>query len=434
MKKTIFTLIFLIIFLNLSAQKLNILVDENRFLDDFGNTILEINYQCSYKNLLFFQTEKGFSAKLGVKFSLMKNDEVVYSDEFTNRVILSEEIAIHSNRYFSDKISLTLSKSGFKIEVNFIDINSGNEKEWNSNFEILESENIFSDIEFLSGFEKPDSTNVSKFQKNEKIHFINPSHIYTAGIDDFFIYYEMNLTEKLIFSKKIIITKNDKEIFNKNSEIKGKKSKQQIYEKIDIDKFKEGYYEITIILFERKSGKYYTISDFFSIKEQRMKNIQIFPDIEKEFLLIKYFINTNRVKIWKTLTKVGKQNFIKRFWDTNNADNHNFHNLIRERVQFANKNYSAFKNGWQTDRGRIYIKYGAPDEIVKKETGLYTKYTQKKYQIWKYRTHNYYTFIFFDLYANGSFDLIYSDYDEDEISISDWKNYLGKDFDSSWLQ
>ena len=67
-------------------------------------------------------------------------------------------------------------------------------------------------------------------------------------------------------------------------------------------------------------------------------------------------------------------------------------------------------------------------------TGLDTKYTQKEYQIWKYRISDYLTYLFIDLQQNGDYRLIYSDGDEREGSWADWPSYLGSDFDESLLQ
>ncbi|MEO9805370.1 MAG: GWxTD domain-containing protein [Reichenbachiella sp.] len=45
-------------------------------------------------------------------------------------------------------------------------------------------------------------------------------------------------------------------------------------------------------------------------------------------------------------------------------------------VKFANALFSDYKNGWKTDRGMIYIVFGPPEEVTKKE----------EVEIWKYKT------------------------------------------------
>ena len=51
------------------------------------------------------------------------------------------------------------------------------------------------------------------------------------------------------------------------------------------------------------------------------------------------------------------------------------------RIRYSNKNFKVFKkDGWQTDRGRVYILYGEPTYIERNpSTEGY-----KPYEIWQY--------------------------------------------------
>ncbi len=70
------------------------------------------------------------------------------------------------------------------------------------------------------------------------------------------------------------------------------------------------------------------------------------------------------------------------------------------RFEIANEKFSGSKEGWQTDRGQTFLKYGAPDEIE-----LYTRATaERPYQLWHYRKHNW-TFKFVDEVGLGEFEL-----------------------------
>jgi len=44
----------------------------------------------------------------------------------------------------------------------------------------------------------------------------------------------------------------------------------------------------------------------------------------------------------------------------------NFMRSYFQRVEFANRCFTAFKEGWKTDRGIVYIIFGAPDEVTRK--------------------------------------------------------------------
>ena len=63
--------------------------------------------------------------------------------------------------------------------------------------------------------------------------------------------------------------------------------------------------------------------------------------------------------------------------------------------------------GWKTDRGRAYIKYGSPSNI---EPHLYDR-GFKPYELWEYNNipgAGHALFVFADLTAFGEFELIHS--------------------------
>jgi len=132
-----------------------------------------------------------------------------------------------------------------------------------------------------------------------------------------------------------------------------------------------------------------------------------------------------------------KRIFLKRFWenrDPNPVTSQNeFVEEVKVRVNYANTHFSHYQDGWESARGRIYIKYGPPFEIINDVTGINTKYTQKEYQVWKYRLNQNTTYIFLDLGGYGDYRLIYSENDDDEITLPDWRSYLGNSFKESYL-
>jgi GWxTD domain-containing protein len=76
-----------------------------------------------------------------------------------------------------------------------------------------------------------------------------------------------------------------------------------------------------------------------------------------------------------------------------------------QRVASANQNFSQYRQtlkGWQTDRGRIFILNGQPDEI---ERPTMATASMKSYELWYYRTLNR-RYIFEDRMGDGNYRLI----------------------------
>jgi len=71
------------------------------------------------------------------------------------------------------------------------------------------------------------------------------------------------------------------------------------------------------------------------------------------------------------------------------------------RIDYANTHFRSFQSGWRTDRGKIYIIYGKPDEIEHHHFELETP----PYQIWYYYNFGR-KFVFIDHSMTGDYTLI----------------------------
>jgi len=67
-----------------------------------------------------------------------------------------------------------------------------------------------------------------------------------------------------------------------------------------------------------------------------------------------------------------KKAAIDKFWVDIGGSNERAKELIKKyygRVQESNKLFSSFQEGWKTDRGMIYIVFGAPNNVSKRKNG-----------------------------------------------------------------
>ena len=89
---------------------------------------------------------------------------------------------------------------------------------------------------------------------------------------------------------------------------------------------------------------------------------------------VAYIITPQERDAYKKLrTNEERENFIELFWRRRDPDPDTDENEYREeyyeRIAYANEHYASGIPGWKTDRGRIYIMYGKPDEIETHPTG-----------------------------------------------------------------
>ncbi|MDO9577773.1 MAG: GWxTD domain-containing protein [Candidatus Cloacimonadales bacterium] len=426
------------------AESLPIAVDANRFLDQAGNTILDINYQIVYHDLKFVKTTQGFAATLETDFSLLLAENLLYHDVFTSKIVVTDEAKTKSSMQFTDKLSLPLTKSGLHFKLAFRDPVSENEAIWEYDFELIAENSLLSDLE-LSSDVRADTTNyLELFHRGNKLFMIKASHVFsTSDSDNLFVYYELyNFARDSLgcsdLQEEINLMKNDAAILQKVNQITSSDSVIYRIQTLPITELEDGYYTLEIRMIDNMSGNFETKSDFLSIKKPSSFSARMFVDLDDEFKLVSYFLAGNQLKTWKTLSETGKINYLNRFWLQNDPDptteKNEFFAEIQERIAYSNKKFSHFEQGWSTDRGRIYLKNGKPDEILEKDTGFNTKSSQKEYQIWKFRTRTNKTYIFIDSQMSGNFRLIYADGDQDESSTANWQDYLGEDFDFDFLE
>jgi len=93
-----------------------------------------------------------------------------------------------------------------------------------------------------------------------------------------------------------------------------------------------------------------------------------------------------------------REQFIEQFWLRRDPTPDTVENEFREehyrRIAYANERFSSGKPGWRTDRGRIYIAWGPPDDIESHPSGgAYYRPIEEgggststyAFEIWRYR-------------------------------------------------
>jgi GWxTD domain-containing protein len=114
---------------------------------------------------------------------------------------------------------------------------------------------------------------------------------------------------------------------------------------------------------------------------------------------VRWIITDQELKAFKTLSNDEERDaFIEQFWQRRNPNPDSPENEFREehyrRIEYANEHFAAGKPGWKTDRGHMYIAYGAPDSTDSHPSGgTYDRPMEEgggttstfPFEIWHYR-------------------------------------------------
>lgn len=128
-------------------------------------------------------------------------------------------------------------------------------------------------------------------------------------------------------------------------------------------------------------------------------------DLDEEFSKAVYISTQEEKNMYSKLRGVeAKRRFIGLFWARRGGIE--FRKKYLDRVEQANEKFTTrFLPGWRTDRGRVYIIYGPPDEV---ERYPYSE-NMKPYEIWHYyNLQGGVIFVFGDRTGFGSYELLHS--------------------------
>lgn len=440
--KKILILVLLLFSLNIIAEELMVNIDENRFFGAKG-TELQINYQVPYSSLQFVQNEYGFLAELEVKILITAAGKELYNKSFKNNIIVTNQVRTHTDESFIDKIALTLNKSGYDIQLTFL--NGQKQKVWDYTFQTLSADALISDLELSSQVKTDTSDFMQKFHRENKLFMVKPSHIFDKNsADNIFVYYQLqnlfsNENGEYDITETLKLYKKDDLVWeNSNTEKLINGDKMEHIKKISLTDLEDGFYKIVVEITDNTTGIKQTREDFLSIKTKVHNYPRLFTNWEDDFQILRYFLQSSEYRRFQNLSENAKKNYVERFWNSQDpnptTEENEFLELMRKRINYVNRYYSHFQDGWETDVGRIYIKNGAPHSIEKGTTGVLTAYASRDYEIWKYRGQLNRTYLFLDLQSTGQFRLIYCEGDDDEESLPQWESYMGEDFDTSELQ
>jgi GWxTD domain-containing protein len=122
-----------------------------------------------------------------------------------------------------------------------------------------------------------------------------------------------------------------------------------------------------------------TISRPLSEREKKKREEKLRKELETPYRKwlnedVAYIITDEERAAFKRLqTDEEREQFIEQFWLRRDPTPDTVENEFKEehyrRIAYANEHYASGIPGWKTDRGRIYITYGPPDEIEAHPSG-----------------------------------------------------------------
>jgi GWxTD domain-containing protein len=153
------------------------------------------------------------------------------------------------------------------------------------------------------------------------------------------------------------------------------------------------------------------------------------PELEQAKAPLDYIAPARELSPWSPrLSLDAKRRFLTGFWKQRDPTPGTARNERRESfyaaIAYANREFKEGGrnpvSGWRSDRGRIYAKNGAPDEVYRRQQ----EGRAPPYEVWSYAKGQGYYYIFADRSGFGAYTLVHSN-DLKETGLPGWAELMG---------
>jgi GWxTD domain-containing protein len=380
------------------------------FTEDGKNNKIMLYSEMLYDDITFVRkSDNSFNAQIEFAIQILDNNEeqvrsknlikeLNESDyDLTNsrekRMILNEEfilppgdyvIKVQANDLISNK---TINR---KVELNLKDIS--------------EKSIVLSDILLLEDIVTDSAGKLINIVPKVKNNF-------PEKLEYFYIYYELYSAKipKNIQIRYQFLTKGDEVDFDSLIVVKAEKIVSGHYFKIEKKRFQKNNYIIVLKIEDAdESSERRKLISFYWVTTP-----QTSEDITLALRQMRYIIPEDSLDKYLDANIEDQKKYFNSYWKQRDPNPNTAINELMEeyfgRVNKSNREFSTFENnGWLTDRGRLLIKFGYPDDVERHPFELQTN----PYVIWRYYSLRK-IFLFVDRTGFGDYQL-HPDYFDQE--------------------
>jgi GWxTD domain-containing protein len=448
MKSRVIILFFLVSFQTFGQLKAYL--DTKQFYDPQIGNYVEIYMQFVSSSIKYESKTDGLQGKVAIRLNVSQRDSSFFSDVYILESPLMKD-SIVEDFYDVVRFAIKPGKYDFKIELS--DVVNEKSKAIKAESELVVkdlSKNIsISDLE-IAEFARKSNEN-SNFTKSGLYILPRLTNYYPSELSKIPVYFEVynsnQLSDSIFIIKQLVRNTEtleelfDFEYFSKHT----KAAVVPIVRGVEIANLPTGKYELIFSILDRSKKEYFSQSYTFertNILDQNLNldNLVLDPAFQNSITddSLDFYLESlipiakqseilNIISSLKTKNKEVARKHIQGFWvKTSPTKPYDAWISYKQQVQFVQKLYSNnFQDGYETDRGRVYLKYGAPTNVVQKETSP----SEYPYEIWQYNKIERFSnkrFIFYnpDL-VNNTYRLLHSDM-LGEVKNQGWQAALSK--------
>lgn len=436
-------------------KKFQIEVDYATFRYDSNQVLLELYYSFHQEQMTYnLQDDGSFRCMAGLYLKLFQNDVLVQERKWQSQIVVDSTKTIHSGQEFVDGLKLLIKPGDYEGIITCTDCQASEMKDsirFDLHIPHYFVENVtVSDIELAVRIRKDMENTESPFYKNTLFVLPNPSRLYSIHNKFLYFYIEIYnldvLPDSVYYLAYHVRNSNDRMVEEIKSvqreKVKMGESSVQMGA-IKVNELNTGSYTLHLTV-QDASEKELTnrTAKFFVYNKDKigddqpgfitddqayaMSEFPAFSDeqLNEDFERSIYISKKEERKQFKKIRNIGeKRRWLFQFWRSRDENRDTPQNEYRvkylQRVSGANERFRMFgREGWKTDRARVYILYGEPDYIDQHPN----EENMKPYEKWSYdQVEGGVQFIFVDFNETKEYRLVHSTM-RGEVHDTEWEN------------
>ncbi len=378
----------------------------------------EVYYQIYNYFLTFDKKDGNYFANYEFVVTVRDNKDNFLKDDKNIRQIKLDDLKRTTSltEFRTNQATFILEQGKYKIQLLLRDKNT--RKVYTDEFDVKlekyhQKSPKFSDIEFAQAVGSVENQS-SPFLKGDLNIIPSVSRIYGGfGEDNKLLFYVEIYPGEKISEEVVMITLLRHQVYGKMA------YRDSVYitleepctmqlRNISIDELRPGNYDLELELRNKKFKKLDKKTVSFNIKMTPEMFIKYdYENVLKQLDIIAEDDEVDKMKDIKDLK--ARVIAFKTFWEKRDPTPGSKYNETKaefyRRIRYATNNFSYLRNnGWSSDRGRIYILYGEPDQLDDYPISP----NRSPYQEWHYyKEGRYRKFLFVDEYEDGDYRLVY---------------------------
>lgn len=360
-------------------------------------------FKISYDRLIFSKENKEYKAGLILNLEIKDSTNYVLRKSHKSTVSTVDfNLTNSKNNYLQDFLEFYLPDGKYIVDLSIELINSNELINIGSKHLLVKSDE----------FVKSPIIVYSDDKKNGELELVNFSDILPFTEKKLDLLFPINSVEN-DYPITVELTQNNKIVYSSNVENIYKMNLSQSQNRIVfVDSFDGiNFLRVKNINSKLREGNLkikLSNNKFTSTFSKEIKWINkpiSLKDSENAIELLKLIDNPEKIDSLLDLDENQYSNVIYDYWKRYDSDTSNVYNdsmfEFYNRIDYSDKNFSVFnkKKGSTTDRGKIFIKYGSPDETKR----IYSKLDLVK-EIWIYKNPKM-MFTFVDNSGTGNYTL-----------------------------